>query len=155
VKGSVKIYPYGETLAEMQAGEKLLLFSTKRPLELTLLSIQPQGKHMVVRFEEAPDMDAVESLLGEEVAIPEDRLPAPSEGEYYHFQLIGLEVETVDGKKVGCLRSILETGGSDVYVVQKGDKEFLIPAIEEVIREVSLDRGIMVIDPPEGLIDDL
>jgi 16S rRNA processing protein RimM len=155
VRGGVKIYPYGETLAEMQPGEILLIASTKRSLELTLRSLQPMGKYLVVQFEESSDISTAESLLREEVAVPEDRLPETSEGEYYHFQLIGLRVETLDGKNVGLLESIMETGGNDVYVIRKDDKEFLIPAVEGVIHEVMLDRGIMLIDPPEGLIDDL
>lgn len=155
VRGGVKIYPYGETLVGMHSGEKLFLSSTRRVMELTLLSLQSQGRFLVARFEEVPDLNVAESLLGEEVAVPEDRLPPTLEGEYYHFQLIGLEVETIGGKKVGRLQSILETGSNDVYVVRRDDREFLVPAIEEVIREIDLDKGIMIIDPPEGLVDDL
>jgi len=53
------------------------------------------------------------------------------------------------------LRAIIDTGSNDVYVVKGDDREILIPAIAEVIREVDLQHGKMIVDPPEGLLDDL
>ena len=59
----------------------------------------------------------------------------------------------MDGTPVGALTGVLETGSHDVYVVQGRDREYLIPAVDEIVREVDLARGRMVIDPPEGLLD--
>ena len=53
------------------------------------------------------------------------------------------------------LRSIIETGGNDVYVVERGGSEVLIPALEDVIISVDVDRRMMVVELPEGLMDDL
>jgi 16S rRNA processing protein RimM len=73
------------------------------------------------------------------------------DGEYYQFQLIGLAVETKDGERLGTLRSIFETGGNDVYVVDCGGKELLVPAIEDVVCEIDLENNRMIVDLPEGL----
>jgi len=94
-------------------------------------------------------------MVGKEVFVPEEALPPTAEGEYYYYQLIGLRVEGVDGRAFGVLRAILDTGSNDVYVVKGDDREILIPAIAEVIREVDLQHGKMIVDPPEGLLDDL
>ena len=80
-----------------------------------------------------------------------DRLPPLSEGEYYHFQLIGLSVETKEGEPLGTLSAIFETPGNDVYVVESGEKELLIPAVEDVICEVDLQSRKLIVDLPEGL----
>jgi 16S rRNA processing protein RimM len=60
-------------------------------------------------------------------------------------------VETKEGEPLGTLSGVLETGGNDVYVVESGGKELLIPAIEGVIGEVDLLNGKLVVDLPEGL----
>lgn len=157
IRGAVKIFPYGETLALQEAGEKLILQSSagsKVPF-LTLRSFKPQGKLLIAEFEELSHIDEAQEVTGQEVFLSEDRLLPTEEGEYYYFQLIGLVVETTQGKRLGVLRGIVETGSNDVYVVQDEGREALIPALDDVIVEVDLQRGCMIIDPPEGLIDDL
>lgn len=157
LRGDVKIFPYGETLSILAPGESLFLCSTQegRGKELTLASCRTQGKLLVVGFKELTRIEDAQEIIGEEICIPEPRLPVPEEGEYYHYQLIGLTVETVQGQRLGILSGIIETGGNDVYTIDNEGKELLIPAVEDIILEVDLVRGRMVIDPPEGLLDDL
>jgi 16S rRNA processing protein RimM len=157
LRGAVKVFPYGETLDELEPGGKLYLYSASnsKQSELTLVHSRSQGKFRVVQFAELPDVDAAQRVVEQEVFLSEECLPATSEGEYYHYQLIGLRVETTGGKEIGILRAIIETGSNDVYVVDHIDREILIPAIAEVILDVDLQGGKMLIEPPEGLLDDL
>jgi 16S rRNA processing protein RimM len=153
VRGAVKIYAFGDTLGLLSPGEKLLLAEAggRSEPELTIVELRPQGKLWIGWFKELPTMDAARGLAGSEVFIPADRLPPLEEGEFYHFQLIGLAVETKDGKRLGVLSAILETGAHDVYAIDGEGGEILIPAVEEVICEVDLERKRMVVDLPEGL----
>jgi len=64
-----------------------------------------------------------------------------------------LAVQTEDGESLGELVDIFETGSNDVYVVKAGSREILIPAIEEVVLDVNLAAGRMVVRPPDGLLD--
>lgn len=155
VRGAVKVHPYGETLATMVRGETLFLGADAQGKagELTIESLAPQGNLFIVRFSQVTAMEAAQNIAGREVLLPEESLPPASEGEYYHYQLIGLVVETRDGKRVGVLRGIIETPANDVYAVDCEGREILIPAVDEVVWEVDLEGGRMVIDPPEGLID--
>ncbi|MHC1743756.1 MAG: ribosome maturation factor RimM [Syntrophobacteraceae bacterium] len=157
VRGAVKVFAYGETLRGLGPGVVFLVRhpSASLPSKLTAVEIRPQGKHLLMRFEEILGMESAEALVGADIQILEEQLPPLEEGEFYHFQLIGLNVVTAQGKPVGTIRSIMEAGGHDVYVVDRQGGEALIPAVEEVIREIDLEGGRMVIDPPEGLIDDL
>jgi 16S rRNA processing protein RimM len=82
-----------------------------------------------------------------------DRLPAPEEDEYYHYQLIGLRVVDVGGTDLGAISAILETGSNDVYVVVREGREILVPGIHEVVRGVDLEAGCMYVDLPEGLVE--
>jgi 16S rRNA processing protein RimM len=151
VRGALKVRPYGETLGEMEAGEKLVFIENGVQLQLTLVSLRAQKLGWIAQFEEVENFDRAEALTGKEILIHKDRLPALPEGEYYHFQLIGLSVETKEGEPLGTLSAIFETAGNDVYVVESGGKELLIPAIEDVICEVDLRSRKLIVDLPEGL----
>jgi len=73
------------------------------------------------------------------------------EGEYFHFQLLGIKVLTEEGEELGRISDILETGSNDVYVVTGPTGEVLVPALADVIVKVDLDQGIMEVSLPDGL----
>ncbi len=157
VRGALKVHPYGETLAGKTPG---FVIYVNRPgselrISLTISSLRPQGRHLVIHFDEITTMDDAQALVGCDLLLPEDSLPSTQEGEYYHFQLLGLSVVTVGGKGLGILHSIIETPAHDVYVVEREGKQVLVPAVEEVVLEVDLVKGEIIVDPPRGLIDDL
>ncbi len=152
VRGAVKVQAYGDTLGELEPGDKVLYAARGGAEgELTLVSLRPHKRVWIGEFEEIRDMDKAREFVGRDLLIPEDQLPELPEGEYYHFQLLGLSVETTDGRKLGILRNILETGSNDVYVVDREGEELLVPAIEDVIREIDLDAKKVIVDLPEGL----
>ncbi len=151
IRGAIKVLAYGETLGEMEAGEKLFSIEDKGQRQLTLVRLNPHQRVLIVEFEEIGSIDQAQALTGKDLFIDKGRLPRLPSGEYYHFQLIGLSVQTKDGKALGTLSAVLETGGNDVYVVEREGQELLIPAIEEVIVEVDLLNGRLIVDLPEGL----
>ena len=95
-----------------------------------------------------------EELRGQLLEIHRDQLKPPEDGGYYHFQLEGLEVRTVEGKVLGVITRILPTGSNDNFLVRDGaGHEVLIPAIDEVVKTVDLERGRVVIEPMPGLLE--
>lgn len=155
IRGAVKVFAYGDSLKGVRPGEALAVRGPAGDATLIPLEVKPQGKLLRMRFEGVQDMDHAQALVGSELLLAEDRLAPLEEGEYYHYQLIGLQVVTTLGKPVGTLDSILETGSHDVYVVGRRGHEALIPAVEGIVVAIDLEGHRMVIDPPEGLIDDL
>ena len=83
-------------------------------------------------------------------ALPDDSISL-DEGEYFHYQLIGLQVVTVEDEMLGELKEILETGSNDVYIVQGEIGEILIPATASVVLEVDVANGRMLVALPDGL----
>jgi 16S rRNA processing protein RimM len=82
----------------------------------------------------------------------EDALPL-AEDEYYEYQILGLAVWTVTGDNLGNIVEIIDTGANDVYTIRGSNgHDILIPAIEEVIREIDLDAGRLTVELPEGLL---
>jgi len=74
------------------------------------------------------------------------------ENEFYHRQIIGLVAITSEGREIGKVVEIMETGSNDVYVVRGQGKEYLIPAVKDVISSVDLDSGTITIIPIDGLL---
>jgi 16S rRNA processing protein RimM len=95
----------------------------------------------------------VQHLVGREIYAERGQLPELTEGEYYWCDLIGLKVVTAEGVLLGELYDIMATGSNDVYLVRSGEKEYLIPAIEDVVVEVNLAAGVMTVSPLEGLLE--
>jgi len=99
------------------------------------------------------DRTEAEQLIGQLVQVPvEEAVPLP-EGSYYLYQLIGLQVVTSAGQKLGVVTSILETGANDVFVVTNDrQEEILLPSIPDVIKGIDLEQGQIVVELIEGLI---
>jgi len=74
------------------------------------------------------------------------------EGQYYHDQLIGLQVRTVQGELLGNITEILTGKSNDNYIVQGTRGEILIPAIQDVVKSIDLEQGCITIEPMEGLL---
>ena len=90
-------------------------------------------------------------MVGQLLTVPLAAVPSPPEGEYFHYQLLGLRVLTEEGEELGRITEILETGSNDVYVVSGDAGQVLIPALAEVIRKVQVDEGQMVVRLLDGL----
>jgi len=95
--------------------------------------------------------DATE-LRGQFLEVPQSQIRPLQNGEYYQFQILGLEVWTTEGELLGRIAHILPTGSNDVYVVPSKHGELLIPAIEDVVISVDLAKGRIVIELIEGLL---
>ena len=110
------------------------------------------GKGALFKLHDIDTPEAAAKLRGQLVQIAhQDAAPLPT-GKYYLYQLLGLRVKTIKGEKLGELAEVLDTGANDVYVVREGSHEILIPAIEDVVKEISLERGEIVVKLMEGLI---
>lgn len=122
---------------------------------LTVRSIRWHKDDMLVGFEEYEDRDLVGVHRNQLLFITVEDLPELPEEEFFFHEMIGLEVITDTGQELGTLGEILDTGANDVYVVEReGKKDILLPATEEVILEVSLEKGWMKVHLLPGLMDE-
>ncbi|MBK1706317.1 ribosome maturation factor RimM [Halochromatium glycolicum] len=108
------------------------------------------GKGLVARLQGCEDRDAARELLGQTIAIRRSQLPPPSADEFYWVDLQGLAVETAEGRPLGKVSHLVETGANDVLVIQ-GDRERLVPFVwDQFVLEVDFDsRRIRVDWDPE------
>jgi len=111
-----------------------------------------KGKALI-QLEGIDSVADAEKLCGKALEIPRSQLETLPEGQYYHFQLIGLEVWTTEGKLLGKVIKILSASSNDNYVVSGEKGEMLIPAIEDVVKSVDLESGRITIEPIKGLLE--
>ena len=105
-----------------------------------------QGKNVIAKLQGIDDRTQAEALVGCQLFINKQQLPGREAGEYYWSDLIGLTVETLQAEPLGVITAMLETGADDVMVLQ-GERERLIPfVLNEIVREVDLDRRRVVVD---------
>lgn len=155
IKGQVKVESltdYPET--RFAPGAELYLEAERRTVKV-LSASQHKGLYLL-SLEGVDDRDAAQKLLHTYLSVSQDELPELPEGEYYHFQLVGLAVyegETLLGE----LTEVMQTGANDVYVIKcvPGSKqtEILLPALKSCILGVDLGAGRMDVRIPEGLLE--
>lgn len=132
--------------------ETVYLGNELSPHRLRGFELRKNGSEVILHFQGCDNRDQAEDLCGEFIWIPgEEAMPLPDR-QYYVHQVLGLEVETEDGVSLGVLTEVLFTGSNDVYVVNDGEHEILIPVLEDVILEVDLTIRKMIVRLPEGLL---
>lgn len=152
MRGGLKLISYAESLDVFAAGRPILTLAGNGSEAVYHVSeIRSQGRAAVLFLAGITHRSQAEALAGCDLFIDKTMLPALAEGTYYWADLIGLDVVSVDGRHLGRLESILETGSNDVYVVKRTDKEILVPALKSVVRAVDLKARRMEVALPEGL----
>jgi 16S rRNA processing protein RimM len=153
LKGLVRIESYAESKETfLKAGKVLLERPSGETVEHSVIHITPSKRFFVLKLEGLDSREQAETYRGGSIYIQKGRLNRQSD-EYFWFELIGLPVYLDTGRRVGIIRHILPAPGHDIFVVQEGDKEILIPAVHDVIKEVDLDNQKMVITGVEDLLD--
>ncbi len=152
LRGTMKARSYLESEDILQGLDEVFIRKAgQAAASHRLRKIQKRKGFFSLELEGIQDLDAAANLVGGRILVPSHRLKKLPEGEYYWRDLIGLQVVTEGGEELGRVESVFPTGSNDVYVCGGGRREILLPAIGEVIREVDLEKGVMVFRLLEGL----
>lgn len=152
VDGSVRLKSFCATPGAI-ADYAPLVTEDGRSFNVTL--IRPLSGAFAARLSGVASREAAEALRGMRLHAPRDRLPALPEDEFYHADLIGLDVLDTGGVVVGRVRAVLDHGAGDILEVTRvGGTEVLLPFTSAVVPTVDLAARRIVVDPPPGLIGD-
>lgn len=146
--GQVRVMVLSDVGHRFHVGQTLYLRGTPYPITSSAPSPPAQ---VILRLDGINTFSAAQALMGEQITVPENAAPPLPEGEYYHFQLLGINVFTEDGEYLGQISEILETGSNDVYVVSGTSPDLLVPALADVIITTDVNAGSMVVSLPDGL----
>ena len=155
IRGELKIHSSSGP-SESLLNQKEVFFRDPRGREVCRWIVRMARQHkntMLLALEGVHTADDAVQFVGKEILIERAKLPPLPEGEYYWFQIQGLRVETREGHYIGRIEQLILTGANDVYVVSTSGGEILLPAVEDVIHRIDLERGTMVVDLPEGLTE--
>jgi 16S rRNA processing protein RimM len=147
VKGWVKVFSFTRPRENILRYSPWILQKNNQTKEINVIGGQRQGSNVVAELEGVLDRDTALELMGWEIFIRKEQLPKPQVGEYYWADLIGLEVVTTEGVKLGKVDHLMETGANDVLVVIDDKIERLIPFLQpQTVLKIDLSARSMVVD---------
>jgi len=148
VRGWIKIHPLTSDPESLSDYPVWRIGGNDSWRDVRVVASRMQGSALVAQLEGIDDREAALLLRGSDIAVLRSELPPAEEGEFYWADLIGLAVVNVEQYEFGRVARILQTGANDVLVVSGGsrDGETLIPFIANVIKQVDLKSGRMVVD---------
>lgn len=159
VRGEVFVVPLTDAPeAIFDLGSEILLGDAEGELEdeaerLVIETIRPYRDGFLISWVDYPDRTAVTALGGKYLLLPRESLAPLEEDEFHYHQLLGLKVVTVEGAEVGRVREVFDTDPTHLLEVKGEAGIHLIPFAKRIVEEVDLKSGLIVIDPPEGLLE--
>ncbi|HLY67081.1 MAG TPA: ribosome maturation factor RimM [Chloroflexota bacterium] len=149
-KGEIRVMSQTDFPERFEPGAKLFVERELEPFAIE--HSRWQKGQAVLKLGGVDDRDRAESLHGRYLRVPGEDIAALEEDRYYLFQIMGLKVITDEGQELGQIGDILQTGANDVYVVPTAKGELLLPAIADVVKQVDLPGGRLVVHLLPGLM---
>lgn len=151
VRGEVRVMPHTDEPERFTWLEHVYVGETS-PKKMAVEQARVHQGMVLLKLTAVSDRLAAESLRGEWLMVPEDEALPLEEGEYFLYELEGLEVYTTEGELLGILTSVIETRANNVFVVQdEQGKELLLPDTDEVVQDIDFDNGRMTVTLLPGL----
>ena len=153
IKGFVKVNPFVDDISRFDDLEKVYIKRNKELKEMYVEEVKYHKNMVLVKFKGIDRVEEAELLRNSYLEVDRENAIELEEGEYFIVDLLGLNVFSDDGKELGKLEDIFNTGSNDIYVVRTEEgKQLLLPAISEVIKEISLKESKIIVHLLEGLI---
>jgi 16S rRNA processing protein RimM len=148
IHGEVAVLNLSEVRSRYDPGSALRLEDGRT---LTVERSRSHGHRLLVKFEEVPDRTQAETLRGEVLLVAERSVPQAPDGAYWVHQVVGLEVVTDAGHSLGRVAEVLHNPANDIWVTRGPEKEMLVPALRDLVLDVDLGAGRIVVREVEGL----
>ena len=149
LKGEVIVLVFSDNPDRFSAGSSVFREDGR---EMCIRASRPNGGRLLVAFEGVGDRNAAEALRGVTLVVPRSLLPDLPAGEYWPHQLGGCEVVTESGRTLGAIVDVISNPANDLWVaVDTGGTETLVPAIHEVVVEVDVAGGRVLVRDIPGL----
>ncbi len=153
LKGEVKIHSFSGQPGHFNNYQRLILVDTDGRLSssLEIIKYRVTGKSAIIQRDGIDDRNQAERICSMGVLINKSDLPNLRNNEFYYHELIGLPVQTKDGKQLGKVDNIFSNGAQEIMEIKGEGEHYLIPVVQDVI--IDLDTDKIIIAPPPGLLD--
>ena len=154
LKGALRFRPDNPDSDTLDEVKRLFLERGGEPREFRLTAMTPlNAATRRITLEGVADIDAAEALKGAVVMLADEDVPPAKPGEFYYHEAIGCEVFLTDGSRLGAIEEVFSNGAQDIWVVRAGEREVLVPVIEDVVKAMDLPGRRVTIEPIPGLLD--
>ena len=155
LKGELRVFPYTEDPEALLISGQVLIGSDPKSVHpYEIKSIRVHGQRLLLTLKGIENREQADALKGAWVYLPAEVLPPIEEDEYYWHQAIGAKVLLENGEEIGRIKEVSNAGAHDLWLIADAEgKEALVPVIDEVVLEMELERGLVVIKPLEGLFE--
>ena len=154
VKGEVKVFPTTDDAGRFKQLKEVLLDTGKERIPMEIQQVKFFKNMVILKFKGYDTINEIEIYKGKDLLVTRDHAVKLGPDENFIADLIGLEVFTDQGERLGSLTDVLKTGANDVYeVTMENGKQVLLPAIKQCILQVDLDAGKVLVHVLDGLLD--
>lgn len=154
LRGEVRVISLTDFPERFKTTKHVFLSVGNSLLEKAVESAVVQRNGIVLKLEGLDSPEQAKKFRGALLQVPRQELWPLPDGVYYQFEIVGLQVVTVEGSALGEVTEVLTTGGNDVYVIKGGlGQEYLVPALRSVVKKIDTGAGLMIIEPLPGLLE--
>jgi 16S rRNA processing protein RimM len=154
VRGEVKVYPTTDDPRRFRRLKEVVLDTGKEKMNLEIEGVKFFKQFVILKFKGLDNINDIEKYRQKSLYVTRKNAVRLQRDEYFIADLIGLKVQDEDGKELGTVKDVIETGANDVYEVEMTDgKSLLLPAIKQCILNVDVENGTMQVHVLEGLLD--
>jgi 16S rRNA processing protein RimM len=151
--GWLKLQPFNPDMSTLSAGVEIVLERSGERSAHEIEAISRHKNQFLIKLRDLQSIDDAAACVGATLAVGESVLQGLAPSEYYPYQVIGFEVFDTKGDRIGKIAATMMTLGGALYVVRGEAKEYLIPAVKEIVEQVDFTAGKVTIHPPDGLLD--
>ena len=153
IKGMVKVKPFTDNIERFSNLEKIYIKNKSGQTEYKIQEVKYHKNMVLIKLEGINTPEQADLLRNAYLEVDREHAVPLEEGTYYIVDLIGLEVYTEEGKLLGKVDDIYNTGANDIYVIKDElGKQVLLPGIKDVIKNVDLEGGKITVHLIPGLI---
>lgn len=154
VRGEVRVNPWCDS-PEFMKRFKTLYFDGKGERAVKVISCRPHGTAVILKLDGVDSVEQAQKLRGRTLYMNRSDARIPK-GSWFVQDLIGCTVYDADGneKIYGRITDVSQTGANDIWFIENGGREYIIPAIKDVVISVDAENGAVYIRPIKGIFDD-
>lgn len=153
LKGEMVVVPLTDDLRRFLQLQRVKVSTKSQTKEFEVEGAREFKGKVLLQLRDVDSRDEATKLVGGFIQIERDEAVKLPQGSYFISDLIGLEVLTTQGERIGKIKEVISLPANDVYVVEGEARHYDIPAIKEIVKKIDLAKGEMIIEPLPGLLE--
>lgn len=151
IRGDIKVYPHTNDMERFSTLKRVYIGEEKLSFEIE--NVKYHKGMILLKLKDFNNINEVLKFKDEFIFVDElNKIKLPKDN-YFIYELIDCKVFDLDGKLLGYIKDVLQNSSNDIYIIKDKDREYLIPAVKEFIKEVNIREKKIIIDPIEGMIE--